>query len=461
MTSTRKLFALIGMTMIAFVAFLEYTVVNTALPTIQNEFSISMLDLQWVFNIYSIVVAISMILAGRIGDLFGRRKIFYLGALLLGLGSLGAGFAPTYSWLIFFRAVQGLGVAATVTLASSLINLIYGDKAHYPMSFFAAFTGIGLAIGPYLGGVLVTNFGWEWIFFINIPLLVVAYLFCLPCLSESKASGHVPLDLKGALILSVTIVSLIVGLIKGEEIGWTQPLPLCCMLIFLIALPLLVKVENACKNPIINFSFFARKDFFLAGLVCVLGGGLISPALLFAPMFLQKIMSFSPEKAGLYLLMVPISVVVFAPLVGKVVGKTGTRKMLVVATFIATVSAVFNLVFVETSVLHFALIGFFLVGLSWVVINVASAMSAISAVEEAHAGTAVGIVYSLWNISSAIVIAVLSIVYNAVTRSHVVLGEKTAMLAGYKSVYTFVLILMVALFIIAVLRVAKKDVVAS
>jgi MFS family permease len=149
--------------------------------------------------------------------------------------------------------------------------------------------------------------------------------------------------------------------------------------------------------------------------------------------------------------------VIFAPLVGKVIGKVGTRKMLVVATLIAVVSAVFNLVFVETSLLHFALIGFFLVGLSWVVINVASAMSAISAVGEAQASTAVGIVYSLWNISSAIVIAILSIIYNAVTKSHVALGKKPAMIAGYKSVYTLVLILMIVLFVIAVLRVTKKD----
>lgn len=443
--------------MIAFVAFLEYTVVNTALPTIQQSFSISMLDLQWVFNIYSIVVAISMILVGRIGDLFGRRRIFYLGALLLGIGSLGAGFSTTYFWLIFFRAVQGLGVAATVTLASSLINLIYGEKAHYPMSFFAAFTGIGLAVGPYLGGVLVTNLGWEWIFFMNIPLLIIAYLFCLPCLPESKASGYVSLDLKGASVLSLTIVSLIVGLVKGEGIGWTQPLPLLCMVVFLVTLPLLVKVENSCKNPIVNFSFFARKDFFLAGLVCILGGGLVAPALLFAPMYLQKVAGFSPEKAGLYLLAVPISVVVFAPFVGKIVGKVGTRKMLVSATLIAVISALFNLVFVETSSLYFALIAFFLIGLSWVVINVASAMSAISAVDDAHASAAVGVVYSLWNISSAIVIAILSIIFNAVTRSHTALGDKPAMVAGYKSIYTFVLLLMIILFVTAVFRVAKKD----
>jgi EmrB/QacA subfamily drug resistance transporter len=316
MTSTKKLLALIGMSLIAFVAFLEYTVVSTALPTIQQAFSVSMLDLQWVFNIYSIVAAISMILAGRLGDLFGRRKVFYIGALLLGVGSLGAGFSPTYYWLIFFRAVQSLGVAATVTLASSLINIIYGDKAHYPMSFFVAFTGLGLAVGPYLGGVLVTAFGWEWIFFINIPLLIIAYIFCIPCVPESKASKRVALDLKGAVLFALTIVSLILGLVEGEQIGWAQPFPLLCIVVFLIALPLLVKVENACKNPIIDFSFFAKKDFFLAGLVCVLGGGLISPALLFAPMYLQKVIDFSPEKAGLYLLMVPISVVIFAPLVG-------------------------------------------------------------------------------------------------------------------------------------------------
>jgi MFS family permease len=167
MITSSKFLALLGVSLVAFTSLLDYTIVNTALPTIQQSFGVSILSLQWVFNIYCIIVAIFMIINGRLGDIYGRRLVFYIGAIILGIGSIGAGLSENFGMLIFFRAVQSFGVAATVPLGVSLVNCLYQEKAHHAMSFYAAVTGIALAIGPFVGGWIVVHWGWQWIFLLT------------------------------------------------------------------------------------------------------------------------------------------------------------------------------------------------------------------------------------------------------------------------------------------------------
>ncbi len=442
---SKNYFALLGITLIAFVSFLEYTVVNTALPTLQNTFHVSILNLQWVFNIYSIVVAIFMIVSGRIGDIYGRRLVFYLGALLLALGSLGAGLSNNFWELIFFRGVQSLGVAATVTLGSGLVTQIFQGKAHYPMAFYACLTGVGLAIGPFLGGVIVMHWGWRWIFYINIPLLIIAFAFCLPCLPESKAEKRTPIDVGGTILLAITLVSLIYGLIHGAQVGWTDPLTLILGLIFIIALPLLIKVENRQEYPIMNFNFFTKPNFLLAALACMMGGVLVSPSLLFSPLLLQNVLDYSPRDAGLILLTIPIAVVLFSPFIGNLVAKIGAKNTLFIALLVGFISALLHLIFAYYTVVAIALFAFFLVGLAWALNNVAAAISASSAVEHHQASVAIGTVYAMWNTSAAIMVAVTAVLFQWVSTSHQTAGAAIAFLAGFKAVFIFVSVAMIVL----------------
>ena len=139
----RKHLAFIGIITCVFVAFIDYMIVNNALPSIQHAFGVSMINLQWVTNIYSIIIASTMILFGRIGDIFGKKRVFYTGMFLLGLGSLAAGFSPTFAWLIFFRLIQSIGVAAMIVIAPPMIQMIYKENTHKPMSIFASVGGLG------------------------------------------------------------------------------------------------------------------------------------------------------------------------------------------------------------------------------------------------------------------------------------------------------------------------------
>ena len=265
--------SLCGITLTAFVALLDYTLVNTALPTIQSTFQVSVLDLQWVFNIYCIVIAVFMVISGRLGDRYGRRLMFYWGTIILGLGSYGAGHADSFITLVIFRGIQSIGAATTITLAISLINHLFIGRAHYPMSFYAAITGLGLTLGPFLGGVIVMHLGWRWIFYINIPFLLVAFAICIPCLSESKTHKSSYIDYPGAILLTTTLSSLIYGIIRGEDVSFFDPQCIICIILFMISLPILIWVENRQVNPMINPRFFSNAKFLSATSVCIMYGG--------------------------------------------------------------------------------------------------------------------------------------------------------------------------------------------
>lgn len=437
--------SLVGITLIAFIAFLEYTVVNTALPTIQDEFHVSVLTLQWVFNIYSIVLAIFMIIGGRLGDMYGRRLLFYIGVLLLAIGSLGAGLCHNFWLLVFFRGIQGLGSAVSFTLSASLINSIYKDQATGPMSIFAAVTGLGLAIGPFVGGWLVMHLGWRWIFFINIPLLFLAFICCLPCLGEYKAEKKISLDVGGTALLAITLVGLIYGLIHGEQVAWQDPLTIGLFAAFIIGLPTLIIYENRLTDPILDFHFFKIPNFTLSAFICMLGGTLISASLFFSPLYLQRVLDYTPKTAGLYLLAVPIAIVFLAPFVGKLIEKITLQKTLFLALLLGAVASVLYLLFAINSSIVIALIAFLATGFSWSIINSAAAIGAASSVEEHQISVATGTVFSMWNIAAAVTVAINTLLFHWGNIAHQNLGKKLAFIQGFEWVFAFILVVSIAL----------------
>lgn len=249
-----------------------------------------------------------MIVAGRVGDLFGRRKTFYFGFVIFTIATVGAGAAHTINELIFFRALHGMAAAIVFTLCASLLPQIFPKNEQMrAIRIYGACTGIGLAVRPFLGGILITLLNWRWVFWINIPIILVGLILCLFTLRESpKPEFTIKIDWMGLLLLTTGIGCLIYGIIHSESYAWSSPGTWLNLLIGVFALMLLFFVENKVDQPLLDFSIFKNKRVTLAALTCVMVGLVTFVLLFFDPLYFQSIRRDTAFVIGLLLFSVPV-----------------------------------------------------------------------------------------------------------------------------------------------------------
>ncbi len=296
---TRKGLVLAFMSLSTFLIFLDGTVVNTALPSIARDFSAPNSVLQWVVNMYSLILAGLLLVAGSAGDRFGRRKALALGMLIFGAGAVGAALAQSSTALIAMRGVQGLGAAFVLPATLSIITDVFprGERAK-AIAIWAAVGSMGIAIGPALGGFLVDEVGWSAVFWLHIPVVALA-IFGLSVVPESRDSRGLPLDLPGAALATGGILAVVYGVIQGGETGWTS-LEIVASLVggsaLLVAFAL---VEFSSRYPMLPLHYFKRMDFTGSFLVLMLlFVGLIG-VFFFLTQYLQLVQGRSALIAGL------------------------------------------------------------------------------------------------------------------------------------------------------------------
>ena len=254
MTSLKWL-AFTGIAILSFSCYLDYTVVNVALPTLQKELQANLVELQWVMNIYFLALCILATMMGRLGDLYGRRRIFYIGGVIFAIASIIAGSASNIEILILGRALQGVGAAIVLPIGPSLFPSIFSKEDYAKaIAYLGSLGGIALALGPVLGGLIIAYVGWRWIFFINIPIIIVGFLFCYSSVPESK-SDHPDrnLDWFGALFLAIAIGGIVLGILRSQTMGWTNNMTLIYLMIGILSSFALYFVENKKENPLIDF----------------------------------------------------------------------------------------------------------------------------------------------------------------------------------------------------------------
>ena len=187
MSTIRAWIGLIGLSLMASIAFVDFTIVYTSLPAIQMALNVPVIKLQLIMSIFSLSLATSLIFVGKLADQFGKRKLFFIGSLIFTFSAFGAGFSSSFEMLVFFRFLQGIAAAIIFTSSSLLAPLSFApEQQPLAISVYNAITGLGLALGPFLGGVIVDALGWEWIFFINIPVAIIGFILCLGNVNETK-----------------------------------------------------------------------------------------------------------------------------------------------------------------------------------------------------------------------------------------------------------------------------------
>jgi EmrB/QacA subfamily drug resistance transporter len=311
---------------------LDNTIVNVALPTIHRELGASLSQLQWTVDAYTVVLATLLILSGSIADRIGRKRVFGIGLGLFTVGSLLCSTAPSPGWLIAFRAMQGVGGSMLNPVAMSIIRNVFTDSREraQAIGIWGGVVGISMALGPVVGGALVAAAGWRSIFWINVPIGIVAIILVARVVPESRAPRPRRLDPLGQVLAMIFLATLTYAIIEGGDAGWSSTRVQASAIIAVAALVGFVTRERRAPEPLIDLRFFRSVPFTGATLSAVAAFTALGGFLLVTNLYLQEDRGLSPVHGGLYTLPMAALAFLAAPLSGRIVGRHGARVPLVV-----------------------------------------------------------------------------------------------------------------------------------
>jgi EmrB/QacA subfamily drug resistance transporter len=323
----RKWWVLVAMVFGLFMPMLDNLVVNVALPTIQRKLGTGVSGLQWIIDAYTLTFASFMLTGGALGDLYGRKRFFMGGLGLFTLGSLLCGLSGSTSQLVGFRAVQGLGAAMLLPGSLSIITATFsGRERGAAIGIWAAMSGLAIAIGPVIGGLLVEHVSWQSIFYINVPIGIIGLAMTYTIVSESKdPNTSRRLDPRGLVTGTAGLFFLVYALIEGNARGWRDPLILGAFALSAVVLSVFFYVESHRDSPMLPLSFFRIPTFSAANVVAAAVFFAMFGSVFFLSLYLQNVDGYSPVAAGIRLLAFSIVILFVAPLAGRLSDRFGSR----------------------------------------------------------------------------------------------------------------------------------------
>jgi len=335
-----KLITLVVTCLGTFMVLLDTTIIVTALPTIQSHLHTNLSDLQWAVDAFTLPFAALMLTGGTLGDRFGRKRLFLSGLVLFLLGSAFCGFAPALGWLLFGRVVQGVGAAALAPGSLSVLAAAFPEPRErtQAIGLWAGVSGLGLAIGPLAGGWLIQIASWPAIFFVNLPVGLLALALSVPRLSESRNPNAQRIDLPGQVLVTGALVCLVMALIEGSSQGWTSGLILGLFIGSAVLLAAFLLVEARVREPMVPLRLFSNRVFSVANLASLVLGFAMVGTLFFAVQFLQNVQGYTALEAGLRVLPASVGIFAVAPFVGQLTARIGPRLPIVLGALLAATS---------------------------------------------------------------------------------------------------------------------------
>ena len=317
-------------------ASIDATVVGIALPAIGHDFNSSLATLQWVVTAYTLTLAGLLLFAGALGDKYGRKRIFVFGVVWFAVASVLCGIAPDSPFLIAARAVQGIGAALLTPGSLAIIEASFAPEDRgRAIGAWSGLSGVGSAIGPFLGGWLIQAVSWRLIFFINLPLAVLVVAVSMRHVPESRdpaATG--PVDIVGGALVTAGLVGLTYGLIEGPTIGWMKPTPLIALIGGCVLLAAFVWWEHRSPAPMMPLSLFASVQFSAANVVTFAVYGALGGALFLLPIQLIQVSGYTPLQAGISLLPITLIMLALSARSGALAARIGPRLQMTVGPLV-------------------------------------------------------------------------------------------------------------------------------
>lgn len=423
-----------------FIVVLDVTIVAIALPEIQDELGFSQAGLQWVISAYTLVFGGFLLLGGRAADLWGRRRLFVIGLVVFSGASLACGLADSALLLVVARVVQGLGAAIVAPSALSLLTTAFpeGEGRGRALGVWTAAAAGGGATGWLLGGLLSGGLGWEWVFFVNVPVGVIGVALAPTLISESRDVSAPPrLDLAGAVSVSVGLTLLVYGITRVQEVGLGAPETLVSLGVSFVLLAGFVAVEGRVKYPLVPLGIFRSRAFLGANLVALTLTAATTPPMLLCILYVQRVLGYSPAEAGLVFPPFNLAVIGGSLLGPRLVAWLGHRAVMAFGLLaIAAGALCFLGISRHGGYLYYLIPGFVLMGSGLGCASVASTASGTSAADGGLQGLASGLLNSAAQIGTVLGLAVL--VPLSAVRAEALAGTmpaEAALVEGFRSAF--------------------------
>jgi len=414
----RRLLILAICCMSLLIVGLDSTIVNVALPSIQRELHASVSGLQWIVASYTLMLASLLMLSGSTADRVGRRRTFQVGLALFTLGSLLCSVAPNLGTLVAFRMLQAIGGSMLNPIAMSIITNTFTERAERAraIGIWGGVVGLSMALGPLVGGLLVSSIGWRSIFWVNIPVGLAALLLTALFVPESKAPRARRVDPVGQLLVMIALAALVYAIIEGPGRGWTSPVIAGCFCLSAAAAAAFGRYERRRAEPLLDLRFFRSAPFAGATILAVLAFAGLGGFLLLSTIYLQDVRGYSALHAGLYMLPMAAMTAICSPLSGRIVGARGPRLPLALAGLAMTASALTLTRLAAGTSVASLVVTYLLFGLGLGLVNAPITNAAMSGMPQAQAGVAAAVASTSRQVGQSVGVAVIgSAVVSALT----------------------------------------------
>ncbi|WP_334071152.1 DHA2 family efflux MFS transporter permease subunit [Burkholderia cepacia] len=461
----KRWYALIVLCLGVLMIVLDSTIVNVALPSISTDLHFTETALVWVVNAYLLTFGCCLLLGGRLGDLYGQRRMFLAGLVVFTLASLACGLAQSQTMLIAARAVQGLGGAVVSAVSLSLIMNLFtepGERAR-AMGVYGFVCAGGGSIGVLLGGLLTSSLSWHWIFLVNLPIGIAVYAMCVALLPRLRApAGTARLDVAGAVTVTASLMLAVYGIVGGNEAGWlsTQTVVLIGTAVALLAL--FIAIEARAAHPLMPLTLFAARNVALANVIGVLWAAAMFAWFFLSALYMQRVLGYGPLQVGLAFLPANLIMAAFSlGLSARIVMRFGIRGPIAAGLLIAACGlALFSRAPVDGGFVWHVLPGMTLLGIGAGVAFNPMLLAAMSDVDPADSGLASGIVNTAFMMGGALGLAVLASL--AAARTNVLAAANAAPLdalnGGYHAAFAFGAAFAAAAALIGLaLRIRRQD----
>jgi EmrB/QacA subfamily drug resistance transporter len=389
----RRWWTLGAMCFALFMVMLDNTVVNVALPSIQKDLGASISGLEWTVNAYTLSFAVLLVTGGRLGDLFGRRRMFLFGVVTFGLSSAMIGFSQSEAWLVAFRALQGVGAAFMMPATLSIISNVFPPHERgRAIGTWAGVSALALAIGPVVGGFLVENVSWQSIFFLNIPVAILAVVVTLFSTRESRdETAATGVDVPGVATITLGLTALVLALVEGNSWGWGSPRILALLGAAAVLLVAFAATELRSGHPMVDFEFFRSRSFLGANLVAFIVSFAMLAMFFFLALYMQNVRGYDALQAGIRFLPSTVVIIFVGPIAGRLSDRIGPRPLMTGGLVIVAASLFWQGHLAADTPYSFLIGAFVLMGLGMGLVMSPMSTAGMNAVEQTKAGVASGI----------------------------------------------------------------------
>jgi EmrB/QacA subfamily drug resistance transporter len=411
----RAWWTLAGACMGLFMLMLDSTVVTLALPAIRRDIGASASELQWVVNGYLLAVAVFVVTAGRLGDMVGRRRVFLVSVVIFTAGLVVAALAPAIEVLIAARIIQGVGAAGMLTLSLALVSSAFSDEDRpRALGIWAGVSALALAVGPLIGGVLVDQLSWRWVFWIGVPPLALAFLWTVRATLETRdENASRRLDVPGVVTLTLGLGLIVLGLVEGDDWGWGSPRTLVVLAAGIVASAAFVAIDEHVRNPIVEFGLFRNRPYLgaTAAAFCLVGAWWA--VIFYMPQYLQDTLGYSAVMSGVLVLPITAPMAFISPLCQRLIGRFGAKALMTAGMLSATVGVLLMTRVDAGSGYLTVLPGFLLFGIALGLVYTPMSSAAMAAMPRAKAGIAAGVLAMNRLLAGSLLLAATGALYAA------------------------------------------------